>query len=595
MKTKIFSLLLLVLTLGSCDDFLTRAPLDTIEDNPEFWNDENNLRNTFVGIYDIYFEGYRSGWTRSDFFYGTNVADWTDDLAQSSATFFTKKAPSADATNWSFANVRRINLMIDRVSTSSLPDEAKNHWLGVGRFFRAMEYAKLVSKFGAVPYFDKVVEATDLKQLYRARDPRTTVMDHVLADLVFAGENIRKSDGLVKGLSLNRAVAIAYTSKIMLFEGTWQKYHEGNTEFATKYLTAAKKAATDVMTTGDYSLAPSYKSLTNSLNLAGNPEMIIYRSYVLGVLTHSVMSYQVEQAEDNSPSKDLVDTYLSANGLPIHQAENTQFKGDKWFFDEISGRDSRLADNIDTSSLKLIGVESVYAISGYLGNRFVNETVRKTAEGLSNTNSTDAPIMKYNEVLMNYIEASAELAQMGAYTLTQADFDKSFNLIRLRAKMPAVVLAGNDLSVNGIVVNDPDRDTDVPSLIWEIRRERRVELVFEGIRFHDLRRWNKLQYADMSLNPKLNMGAWLDKEAFVAWYNTNHTDQITLAKLQSIKLDREGNAGYIKPFTDPKFLRIFAAKDYLYPVPTDQIKLYQDKAIELNDPTITLEPQNPGW
>lgn len=596
MKAKILGLLLLVITFGSCDDFLTRAPLDSIEDNSSFWNDENNIRNTVVGLYDIYFEGYRTSWTRSDYFYGTNVADWTDDITQKSATFFTKTVPATDATNWTFSNVRRINLIIDRVSNSSLTDEAKNHWLGVGRFFRALEYAKLVSKFGDVPWLDKVIDNTDLKSLYQAKKSRTTVMDNVLADLEFACQNIRESDGMAKGLTVNRAAAMAYTSRIMLFEGTWQKYRAKKTDFAKKYLIAAQKAASDLMAKGTYSLAPSYKSLTNSLNLASNPEMIIYRSYVSGILTHSIMSFQVEQAEECSPSKDLVDSYLSANGLPIHQAENTMFKGDKWFLDEVANRDSRLADNIDVSSLRLLGVDALYAVSGYMGNRFVNESVRTTAEGLSNTNTIDAPIMKYNEVLMNYIEASAELAQLGAYTLTQADFDKSFNLIRTRAKMPVVKLEGNNLLVNSIIVNDPNRDQDVPSLIWEIRRERRVELVFEGIRFNDLRRWSKLQYADMSLNKKLNLGAWLDKDAFVTWYNSNHKDPITIAKLKDIKLDREGNVGYIKPITaGDLYLRVYAEKDYLYPIPTDQIKLYKDKATELNDPTITLEPQNTGW
>jgi SusD family. len=595
MKTKIFGLLLLIITFGSCDDFLTRAPLDSIEDNSDFWNNENNIRNTVVGLYDIYFEGYRIGWNRSDYFYGTSVADWTDDLAQTSATFFTKTVPATDATNWTFNNVRRINLIIDRVTKSNLPDEAKNHWLGVGRFFRALEYSRLVSKFGDVPWYDKVIEDNDVKSLYKAKDPRTTVMDNVLADLDFACKNIRESDGLVKGLSVTRAAAMAYTSRIMLFEGTWQKYRAKNTDFAKKYLTASQKAASDLMATNTYSLASSYKSLTNSLSLASNPEMIIYRSYVAGVLTHSLMSFQVEQAEVCSPSKDLVDSYLSINGLPIHQTENTLFKGDKWISDEVANRDSRLADNIDVTSLKLVGVEALYAVSGYMGNRFVNESVRKSADGLSNTNVTDAPIMKYNEVLMNYIEASAELAQLGAYTLSQTDFDKSFNLIRTRAKMPTVKLEGNNLSVNGVIVNDPDRDLDVPSLIWEIRRERRVELVFEGIRFNDLRRWNKLQYADMILNQKLNLGAWLDKEAFVAWYNANNSTPITIDKLKSIKLDREGNAGYIKPILGAQYLRTYAEKDYLYPIPTDQIKLYKDKATQLNDPTITLEPQNPGW
>ena len=63
--------------------------------------------------------------------------------------------------------------------------------------------------------------------------------------------------------------------------------------------------------------------------------MILYRSYVEGILTHAEMSWQSEQTLGNGPSKDLVDSYLTTNGLPIHQDGNTVFKGDKVFKDEM--------------------------------------------------------------------------------------------------------------------------------------------------------------------------------------------------------------------------------------------------------------------
>ena len=71
-----------------------------------------------------------------------------------------------------------------------------------------------------------------------------------------------------------------------------------------------------------------------------------------------------------------------------------------------------------------------------------------TAAGQSNTNTTDAPIMKLNEVLLNYLEAAAELNDMGAYTLSQKDLDITINEIRKRASvnMPAVTLSGKNFS-----------------------------------------------------------------------------------------------------------------------------------------------------
>lgn len=577
-------LLATAVSFSSCDDFLTRDPQDTVTDVPSFWNNEENLRTSFLDYYTYFFPGYRSGWNRADNFAETNVADWTDDNAQEVATLFTKVAPTTDADNWNFEKIRNMNLLLSRIQSSSLGEEAKNHWSGVARLFRAMEYAKLVQKFGDVPYYDAVVGSTDNEQLYRARDPRTTVMDKVNEDLAFACANIRVNDG-TKGLTVNRAVAQGFASRIMLFEGTWQKYHANNTAKAAEYLKAAKDYAAALMQTNAYSIAPSYKSLTTSEDLAGNPEIIMYRSYVENVVMHSLMSFQNTEMEKSSPSRSFVDAFLTKNGLPIHQAGNTDYKG-KEYAKEIQNRDPRLADNIDEESgLRLNGVAAVYAASGYYANRYVNKDLINKPGGMSSTNTTDAPVMKLNEVMLNYIEAAAELADLGQYTLTQADFDKTINAIRDRqsTQMPHLTLAGNALKVNGVEINDPDRDATVKPILWEIRRERRVELAYEGLRFNDLRRWGKLEYADMTKNKKLNMGAWINKADYPE--NAEALAKITLCD-ENGKIVT-GNEGYIMPITEVAKMRVMADKDYLYPIPVDQITMYETHGFKLT--------QNPGW
>lgn len=577
-------LLATAVSFSSCDDFLTRDPQDTVTDVPSFWNNEENLRTSFLDYYTYFFPGYRSSWERADNFAETNVADWTDDNAQEVATLFTKVAPTSDAGNWNFKKVRNMNLLLSRIQSSTLGEEAKNHWSGVARLFRAMEYAKLVQKFGDVPYYDAVLGSTDNEQLYRARDPRTTVMDKVNEDLAFACANIRVNDG-TKGLTVNRAVAQGFASRIMLFEGTWQKYHANNTAKAAEYLKAAKDYAAALMQTNAYSIAPSYKSLTTSEDLAGNPEIIMYRSYVENVVMHSLMSFQNTEMEMSSPSRSFIDAFLTKNGLPIHQAGNTDYKG-KEYAKEIQNRDPRLADNIDEESgLRLNGVAAVYAASGYYANRYVNKDLINKPGGMSNTNTTDAPVMKLNEVMLNYIEAAAELADLGQYTLTQADFDKTINAIRDRqsTQMPHVTLAGNALKVNGVEINDPDRDATVTPILWEIRRERRVELAYEGLRFNDLRRWGKLEYADMVKNKKLNMGAWINKADYPE--NADALAKITLCDENGNIVT--GNEGYIMPITEVAKMRQMADKDYLYPIPVDQITMYENHGFKLT--------QNPGW
>lgn len=157
--------------------------------------------------------------------------------------------------------------------------------------------------------------------------------------------------------------------------------------------------------------------------------------------------------------------------------------------------------------------------------------------------------------------------------------------------------------MNGVIINDPDRDLgnsevvgdyEVSPILWEVRRERRIELVYEGIRFDDIRRWGKLHYADMKINKKLNLGAWLDKEAYLKEYNQANGTSYTIDDLKDILLDREGNSGYIKPIQVSSLLRTYGEKDYLYPIPTGQISLYNSKSEQLGDSSIKLE-QNPGW
>src|SRR5690606_3280751 len=184
-------------------------------------------------------------------------------------------------------------------------------------------------------------------------------------------------------------------------------------------------------------------------------------------------------------------------------------------------------------------------------------------------NITDAPVIRYGEVLINYAEAAAELG-----TLTQSDLDKTINVLRKRngVGLPRLELVGNQPAINGVAYDDPARDQTVPNLIWEIRRERRSELMFEGLRLNDLRRWKKLEYVDTEKNPTNNRGAYIVKADYTA------------EQLNGITIDGT-KEGYIIPSASIK--RTVADKFYLDPIPLDQISLYESNGAKLE--------QNPGW
>lgn len=573
-----------ILSLSSCskdflgDDFLTKDPLDQLTD-PAFWSSENNIRTYTYGFYNSYFRGYGSGWAWGTYFAGQFINDDFTPRSPSEnvVSQFVINVPTsgggwspalpasqtpAGATSY-YSRIRKANHFIERVPIAELEEEVSNHWLGIGRFFRGLEYANFVNTFGDVPYIDRVLLEDD-PELYRERDSRVFVMDRVLEDFKFAAEHVRATDGPSQQ-AVNKYVVLAYMSRVFLFEGTWLRYHEIDEAKAEEYLEAAKWAAEKVMNSGDFAISDDYRGLFSAESLKGNPEILLYKEYAEGVMQHSLMSYNNLEPQAGV-SKNAIDSYLLSDGLPI--GLSPLYEGDETVADALQDRDGRMTQTI-VPQLRMMNTRANYAFSGYAVHKFLNESLKDETVGSSSLNITDAPIIRYGEVLMNYVEAAAELGG-----LTQDDIDKTINVLRDRdgVGLPRLEIAGNQPAVNGTPYDDPARDPNVSSLLWEIRRERRSELIFEGLRLNDLRRWKKLEYADTDKNPTINRGAYIVK--------ANYTPE----QLNGITIDGT-DEGYIIPSSSIK--RLVQDKFYLDPLPLDQITLYESNGVELK--------QNPGW
>jgi len=145
---------------------------------------------------------------------------------------------------------------------------------------------------------------------------------------------------------------------------------------------------------------------------------------------------------------------------------------------------------------------------------------------------------------------------------------------RTGVNLPNLEIQAGQPAVNGRIYDDPNRDKSVSSLIWEIRRERRAELIFEGFRRDDLRRWKKLEYADTEKNPSINKGAFINMDDYQG-------------DLKGVYIDAPGRQGYIVPAPAAATQRKVVDKYYLDPIPLDQISLYKQHGVTLS--------QNPGW
>jgi len=571
--TKYLPAALILLTMGTaCKKYIDVNNPDTLSD-PSFWKTENSVRTYNWEFYNE-FPGFGNGsGTNGDFYFTT----LNDDQTPSSFNTFPANAP-ANSTDWtfnttvlsssnvptytllSFGYIRKANIMLDRIDLANMDAASKAHWKGVAHFFRAWTYFKLVQEYGGVPWYSHGIDVSDSVNVYKPRDTHQLVMDSVLADLNFAVANLRTVD---QPNTVNRDVALALKARVCLWEGTYRKYHtELTMPNADQYLSAAKDAANTLITSGTYSLDPSYQTAYNSEDLSKDKEILLYKRYDAGVLMHSTIAYLYSTTVLNGPSKAAIESYLCTDGKPI--TLSSLYQGDATLSAVKSNRDLRLGITIDTSHYAYAGAayNSISSSTGYRPIKWLPDTIKlKTYPTQINTNTSDAPLFWLAEVYLNYAEAAAELQELGKYSLTQADLDATVNKLRARGKVAALTLAYLQDPTNA----DPKKDADVSATIWEIRRERRIELMMDGFRYQDLMRWKKGSYFTSSTNPD----SWLG------------------AKVPGNPKVLLNAAGYIMPYAASTSRTFIDPKNYLSPLPTNQISLYP--------PTIQATMQNPGW
>ena len=608
MKKYSIILLMIALVFGSCEDFLDRPPLSEMNDQT-FWTSENSLRLFANGFYTNYFVGYNSAFAPD--YTPLRGYYFSDDFASTGKqiSFETQAPPSRSSTSettamivqyagpvWNLAWVRKSNLFLERIEEmkgNQIDDAAYQHWSAVGRFFRGYEYSRLVSTYGDVPYYDHVIGDEELAEMYKDRDDRTLVMDKVYEDFQYVLDNIRLSDG--NSQYLNRYIAAGFISRFMLFEGTWQKYHLGDNEKAAQYLELAVRAADLVIASGKWSFTSDFRALFGSENLATNAEVLMYRQYdaALGI-THHIASYSnITESQSPAANLSLVKSFIATDGKPYKLSSVPN--ADKLdLANLLKTRDPRF-------EATFWDVPRAQSNTLLYSDKFIDRAGPTFAGGTyppqygSNTNTNDAPVMRLAEVVLNWIEAKAELATMGGTAVTQADLDASINMIRNRPLDAAAIAKGvvktAPLMLAG-VPDDPDRDPGVSPLLWEIRRERRMEFVFEHTRLMDIKRWKKIEYMDGNTNPDILLGPWIDfPTEFPSFLVASRVDKLEVKKADGTVVTYDGsNAADMVGFYVPENISnrdAFTDRVYLAPVPTNELNQYDDKGYTLT--------QTPGW
>ena len=472
----LYSFIALLSGTAGCSDMLDQYPLDAI--SPEtYYNNADELRSATNQFYGM-FPGAASGYTES--------ADVVCTFNLPAEVQGIRTVPTSGG-GWNWEYLRAVNFYLSH-SVRCDDVDAREHFDGIARFFRAYFYFEKVKRFGEVPWFDRELSSTD-PELFRPRDSRDFIMDKILDDLTYAINNISDKKDLY---NVTHWTALALKSRICLFEGTYRKYHgiPGYEKFLDECATASKlfidNAPYAIYKTG----AQPYRDLFSSMN-AIEEEVILARDYdraqnVMHEANANTLSPTYGRPGMN---KKIVNSYLMTNGDRFTDQPGYETMQ---YYDEMQNRDPRLTQTVVGPGYMRINSTTVSSpnfgasTTGYQITKWVTDASGDGYLGSSN----DYILFRAAEVYLNYAEAKAELG-----TLTQEDLEISIKKIRDRVGMPNIDMLAANANPDPYLcapetgyrnVTDPNK-----GVILEIRRERTIELCLEGHRYYDIIRWKE--------------------------------------------------------------------------------------------------------
>lgn len=616
----IFGAFLLAGSVASCN-FLDREPMDFGDENA-YYKTVDDLELAVNDFYQVLpkMEYLWGGPYEDDNTSDNQCGNWPNNLFYEGE----KKTVQQANSEWKFVNLRGINFFINKTKEQldagaiTGTTEFINHYWGEGYFFRAYEHFRLLRNFGDAPILEQMLpddEAT-LAQASKRR-PRNEVARFIIEDLKRA-EELMMENAPAEG-RLSKDAARLLRARVALYEATWEKYHAntafvpgnpkwvgastypdfqfkaGSAEAEINYFLDEAIEAADLVAS-HRSLDDDYISMFNRLTpFSSNDEVILARYYQMGVLSHSASNYLGRTGGGTGFTRALVNSFLMKNGLPIY-ADGRNYGGDTYMLDEMKDRDERL-----TSSVKIAGsdIETVPGPDGTL----VNDTIYYYRPQLTLSGNEGSPTGYELKKWVSYEAGQQEQGQgtsatpifraAEAYLIyLEAYYERNGNLggncdrywteLRRRAGVDTdynKTIAATDLSKeNDLAVCS--KGIEVDKTLYNIRRERRCELLGEGMRLDDLKRWRALdKMRDYQVE---GMNLW---EEMYKMYDNGALNGV---------VSPSGVSNYIRPLQKSSTSVAyngynFPKPHYLEPIPISEFLLTVD-----GSGSSTLY-QNPGW
>ncbi|PTS98012.1 RagB/SusD family nutrient uptake outer membrane protein [Pedobacter sp. HMWF019] len=478
--------------------------------------------------------------------------------------------------DWDFGNIFQVNYFLNTViprwKSGGIVGNSDNikQYIGEIYFLRAYEYFKKLQALGDFPIVTNVL--TDNKEVLieaSKRQPSSEVARFILSDLDSAAMLLKISpDGSKNRIS--KACAQLLKSRVALFEGTWLKYFKGtafvpngsgwpgksksynaNYQFRSgsidaeidyllgEAMAAAKEVAESVPLVENTGVIESpvnqnpYFNMFSAVNMASYSEVLLWRQYAQGIVTHNVPVYAQANNYAVGLTRSMVESFLMSNGLPIYAA-GSNYKGDDQLSDVRNGRDGRLVLFLKEPGQKNVllnfgqgdhateiepvpqvwesGYDKKYS-SGYAIRKGLNYDAAQCGNGAGYTGSIT---FRASEAYLNYMEACYE--KTGS---VDALATKYWQQLRTRAKVNPdfqQTIAATIMSKETLDWGAYSANVLVSPTLYNIRRERRNELMAEGLRFMDLKRWRAM---DQMISIPYHFEGFKLWGSMKQWYNDN--------------------------------------------------------------------------
>lgn len=459
----------LLVTCSGCEKFLTHDnPTDVYDDI--WWNTEANVASALNSVY----AGIPDGSSGRQLMFLDALSD-NAVARQSLRGDYESYVKGLQGPNWGvgtgiwdddYRDIRRANRFLENIDRAYMPVETlKKQYIYEAKALRAYYHMELFMFFGPITIMKQSVNP---ESSYLPRNTEQEVYDFIISELTECAQNLPTKYTVNVDLKrMSAATCWGLISKLALY---YKKYD------------LARDAAKKIIDMNAYSLRKSATLRNSYADLflyvgEVNDERIFFREITSGGNQWLTFAPQGTGGKTVvSPTSSIVNAYETKQGKTLAELGPDSIAIYTKEPNYRNNRDPRMIASIILPGTTYTGVvlkpfeagldklgDQNSTSTGFWINKYLDPKDK------TGTRTLDFMIMRYAEILLNYVEALIELDDYN-----NPDVVKYLNEIRNRATMP---------NVNTAVYNTKEKLREL------VRRERRVELAFEGVRYYDIRRW----------------------------------------------------------------------------------------------------------